>query len=77
VIEHHVVVQTLYLCYSVRNRLGEGRRYLRVILPQIEHLIQVRSVDCEVEPLEVLGVEMSWTVSLSSTVENEVKHGYY
>ena len=76
-IEHHVVVQTLYLSYSVRNCLGEGRRYLRVVLPQTEHLVQVRPVDCEVEPLEVLGVEVSWTVPLSSTVENAVEHGYY
>lgn len=77
VVEHHIVVQTLNFRYPVRDCLREGRRNLSVVLPQTEHLVEVSPVDGEVKSLELLSVQVSWTVPLTSAVEDAVEHAYY
>lgn len=77
VVEHHIVVQPLNFRYPVRDCLREGRRNLSVVLPQTEHLVEVSPVDSEVKSLELLSVQMSGTIPLTSTVEDAVEHAYY
>lgn len=77
VIKRHIVVQPLDFSYPVCDCLGEGRRNFGVVLPQTEHLVEVNPVYGEVEVLELLRVQVGWTVPLTSTVEDAVEHAYY